>query len=418
MGQNELIGVDPIKGKVLWNYPLPKPGLTNTVTPLSLAHSRLLVSGQGLNETRMLQVSRDGSGWKVAKLWQSSRMIPFYCNWMIDEKSQSVIGFASGRTVCLNLENGDSNWKQRGWTDANFIAVGAKVLGVRGDGWIGLCEITNQGLQLTHGTRAVSDRVWAPPVIVGTSVLIRGRQSLTALDLHRLPTLSAFPQGTDVDAMSAMYGQRHEKVEALLETAQKSPETFDPQALEELLADRSIRFAPRDYQDLFIALQDQPETMQLPLARDWVSREPLSIVAFDNLTTILERAGFTEEARQNRQERSVEIDFVIDVPNIPSPPTMIYLTGNAAATGNWKTKGVPLQRMDDGRYSGRIALPRGDFEFKLTLGSVDLEEVRSDGRGISNRRRRIQQPITIQASVQSWKTQNKRENSPTLVPVP
>lgn len=40
VGRDEMIGVKSTDGEVLWRYPLPKPGLTNAVTPIACGQGR------------------------------------------------------------------------------------------------------------------------------------------------------------------------------------------------------------------------------------------------------------------------------------------------------------------------------------------------------------------------------------------
>ncbi len=411
LGQDELVGIDKSNGNLLWKYPLAKPGMTNTVTPIALGDSRLLVSGQGLSSTHLLYVHKSGGQWQVESKWQSTKLIPFYCNWLVDQDSQTVFGFASGRLTALNIEEGKSQWMQRGWTDANFVKVGEKILAVRGDGFMGLCELGDQGLRLTNGARIANDRIWATPLVCENKAFLRGRNSLTVVDIERLPELSELPSGTEVDSMTAMYGKQHEKMVELVTLAKSKPQEFRYEDYQAIVQDRSIRFGDKEYVQIIDAHQELPKSELLKVTQDWVRRMPESIVAFDRLTGILEKVGQNGLSAKLKQSRYVDVQVEVRVPGGANRPDAVYLSGNAASVGSWKPDGVKLSGPVDGVYRGSLTIPTGDFEFKITQGNWDSEEARMDGRAISNRRRRILQPMTVTATVQTWKSTAKKETN-------
>lgn len=88
------------------------------------------------------------------------------------------------------------------------------------------------------------------------------------------------PSGTVIDSMNAMYGEKNEKLVALLEKTNGSPTTFELDEYRTIIEDRSIGFSEGEYRSLLEALKNSGNTdLKIQLAEDWVRREPDSIVA-------------------------------------------------------------------------------------------------------------------------------------------
>ncbi len=402
LGRDELVGIDPANGRMLWTYPLPKPGLTNTVSPVALPGGELLVAGQGFDSCFRLRVHKADERWSVEEVWKS-RHFPFYCNWLVDPTTQQFVAFGSKVLGGVDLGNGRVSWRVRGWTDANFCMSDDILLGIRGDGVLATAKLTVDALEVQTGARVVQDRVWAPPVVVGQTVLIRGRNSLTSVNLQRLPAIDKMPAGTEIDSMTAMYGEQNERVASLLNQAKRDSESLSFEDYLGVARDRSLRFGEGEYQSLLNALKEKDATgLSLRIAKDWVQQAPDSIVAYERMMELLLLSD-PAAAETIAKDRMVQVEFDVAVPDSTPLDAKIFVAGNAGSVGNWKPDGLVLVRSADGHYRAAQTVPSGIFEFKLTQGNWESIEVSLNGRGISNRRQRVLQPMSIRAEVQAWK---------------
>ncbi len=203
--------------------------------------------------------------------------------------------------------------------------------------------------------------------------------------------------------MTAMYGEKPEKIVALRTQATQSPATMRYEDYHKVVEDRANQFADSDYRSLLEALQASPgKRLQLQIAEDWCARHPNSIMAVDTLISLLDREGDSEKVKSLIESRFVKVNFDVTLVAGLSPQPQVYVTGNAAALGSWSPTGTLLTRSEDGHYRGEVYLPRGDLEFKVTRGDWDTAEVASDGKKLSNRRRRIVRPTTIAITVEAW----------------
>lgn len=403
-GGDELIGVDPNSGKILWSYVYEKRGLTNAVTPIVVADNKVLVGGQGVSGSRLLSIESVPEGFRVKEVWHNSKASPFYCNWIqLPVTSQCVLGFIGKTLTLMNWTSGEIIWQKRDWTDCNLLSLDSQVLAVRGDGFVGLLNVDEKGLELVAGDDSVNDRIWAPPTIVDRQIYLLGRSRMVCLPLIQLRKMKSIPNGTEVTSMDAMYGSRPERIQKLIDLA-KGDSEFPVAEYMSAVFDRSVEIGEGDYNAIFqnLSNHNNPKAA-LEIALNWTQGSPYSIPAWERYVNLLRKSGREKEADAQISERMVQVTVEMTPPLIEPMPKQIFISGNVATLGPWKPDGLELKPNGSGKYTATFLAPRGDFQFKFTCGSFETVEVRTDGRSISNRRQRLSGPITLSTDVQAWK---------------
>ena len=182
--RDAVLGVSAAGGETRWTYPLPKPGLTNVPTPISLPKGRLLVSGQGFLGTRLLEVGGEPGGLRVKELWANDKTPFFYCNWVSD--ADAVYGNVGPLLGGLGLADGKELWRERGQAEANQVRAGKNTLVLRGDGLLTRCRLTRAGAEPRGSYRLLKGRCWAAPTLLGGVVYARDEAEIAALNLRAL----------------------------------------------------------------------------------------------------------------------------------------------------------------------------------------------------------------------------------------
>jgi outer membrane protein assembly factor BamB len=404
--QDELIAVDPANGTIAWQHPYPKKGLTNAVTPIAVEKGKLLVAGQGFEGTRLLDVIPDErTGYRIEEVWKSAKQQPFYCNWVqLQTKRNLVAGFAGKTLFTLDWQSGIVKSQSRGWTDCNLVATPEGAIVVRGDGYVGQLEFSDDKPVQVSGFGKIRDRVWCAPTIVGGSLFVRGRIALHCVPLSELQNDEPMRNGTAVTSMEAMYGTQPEGIAELIGKAKNSDNTFRWEDYAEKSSDDSVLIGEGTYVQILNALaESQRNELGLRIATDWVNRQPLSIRAFQEKVSLLRKLDRETEANQEEMERLVEVEFVVTTQETLPPDATLILMGNSSLLGNWENPGLKLVRDSDNQWRAQARIPRGDLQFKVASGSVEKVEVGADGSNVSNRRFRVQAPCEILAKVDGFK---------------
>jgi outer membrane protein assembly factor BamB len=205
--RDALFGFDLATGSTLWKYPLPKPRLTNVPTPIVLSENRILVSGQGLDGTRLVQIAKSGETYEAKELWHQRKAQFFYTNWASD--GMAVYGFTGNngkRLTSIKLLNGSILFQELGQTDANVVILGNKLLACRGDGLLSFGTSTAEAYEVSARGIATTGRCWVPPTILGDRAVIRSKSELAIVKLSALVGDFKAPADTGVSALEAAYG--------------------------------------------------------------------------------------------------------------------------------------------------------------------------------------------------------------------
>ena len=82
----------------------------------------------------------------------------------------------------------------------------------------------------------------------------------------------------------------------------------------------------------------------------------------------------------------------------------VFLTGSPDELGRWNPSAVPMTRTDDNRWEVMLSLRMEEaFDFKVTRGTWDAEEVDEQGRMLANRRLTPVDQGKVEIRVAGWK---------------
>ena len=182
--RDAVYGFAAVDGSTRWTYPLPKPGLTNVPTPLPLSGGRLLVSGQGFQGTRLLEVSKAGDRFEVKSLWHRKEVEFFYCNWAV--AGDVAYGYPANngkKLTALRWRDGEVLWEELKQADANVLSAADGLLVLRGDGRLTRARPTADGLGQVAEVQLLKGRCWTPPTVLGDRLYARNAAEMIAFRL-------------------------------------------------------------------------------------------------------------------------------------------------------------------------------------------------------------------------------------------
>lgn len=183
----EVVGVDPHNGALKWRYPMANQFEQNVTMP-TLVDGRYLFISAYQTGARGLKLTHEESGaTKVGELW-TTRKIQFYHattvnvgDWIYGSTGLRAPAFMAA----VNAKTGEIAWRERGFAKATCVGADGKLFILDEDGTLAVATATPEGLEV-HSRATVLDRVsFTPPTIVGTTMYLRNRKQVVALDLGR-----------------------------------------------------------------------------------------------------------------------------------------------------------------------------------------------------------------------------------------
>ena len=185
LGQQLVVGLDPHDGRQLWSHPHPNELGLNLSTPVWDTNNRLFVSSAYDGGSRMIQLFRGGETTSVRELWSTNRMRLHFGNAL--RVGDLLIGssgdFGPAFLTAVHVDTGEEAWRERGFARAHLIDAGGRLLIVDEDGDVAIGTASDRGLKVHARHTVLSQNAWTPPTLVGTSLYLRDREDIVALDL-------------------------------------------------------------------------------------------------------------------------------------------------------------------------------------------------------------------------------------------
>ncbi|HET9263426.1 MAG TPA: PQQ-binding-like beta-propeller repeat protein [Vicinamibacterales bacterium] len=176
--------VSPADGSVLWEYKW-QPG-ASIVQPALIDNGDVLISGAdpmgGTGMRRLAVVHTDG--WKVDERWTSRGLKPYFNDFVVHEGH--VFGFDGSILSCIDLENGERNWKGGRYGHGQMVLLADQdvLLVLSEEGEVALVSATPDKFTELARFKAMEGKTWNHPVLVGNILLVRNGEEMAA---YRLP---------------------------------------------------------------------------------------------------------------------------------------------------------------------------------------------------------------------------------------
>jgi outer membrane protein assembly factor BamB len=185
-GGDIVAGMDPATGREQWRHPHKTDWGLNITTPVWVADQHLLLvsSAYGVG-TRALELRQAGGKTTVTEKWHSQRMrVHIGTVIRLGEHAYGSSGdFGPAFISAIDLKSGQIAWQDRSFARAQLLYADGKMIVLDEDGMLGLATVSPKGLKVLAKASVLQHLAWTPPTLVGTTLYVRDRQTLSAFDL-------------------------------------------------------------------------------------------------------------------------------------------------------------------------------------------------------------------------------------------
>ncbi|MCK6483616.1 MAG: PQQ-like beta-propeller repeat protein [Phycisphaerae bacterium] len=184
MGE-EVVGLRPADGELLWSHPHKTQYGANICTPVWGRHNILFISSAYGMGSRGIQLSRKDGKTTATELWYNAKMKIHFSNavGVGDRVFGSSGDFGPCFLAAVNIKTGEFAWKERGIKKSNLVYADGKLVVVAEDGMIALVQPGDSGATILAKATLLENNAWTVPTIVGNTLYIRDRKHVMALDL-------------------------------------------------------------------------------------------------------------------------------------------------------------------------------------------------------------------------------------------
>ena len=187
VGQQELVGLDPEDGRVLWRHPHENELGLNLSMPVWGPDRLLFMSSAYDGGSRMIRLSRVDGRTTAEEVWSTNRMRMHFTNAL--RVGGLVIGssgdFGPAFLTALDATTGTEVWRERSFARAHMLYADGKLVIVDEDGEIAVASLTDRGLDVHAQSQILTANAWTAPTLIGSTLYVRDRTNILALDLGR-----------------------------------------------------------------------------------------------------------------------------------------------------------------------------------------------------------------------------------------
>ena len=182
----EVAAVDPNTGKLLWRHESEPEG-SNITTPVWDGESLIYYSSAYDAGSHALELERKDGKTVPEQLWYSRKMRVHHGNVIRigDHVYGSSGDFGPAFFMGMNLKTGKVAWRERGFKKATCVCGDGKLIILDEDGQLALATVTPEGMTVHSKCKITEQYSWTTPTLVGTTLYVRDRKHIMALDLGR-----------------------------------------------------------------------------------------------------------------------------------------------------------------------------------------------------------------------------------------
>jgi outer membrane protein assembly factor BamB len=191
-GGEEVVGLDPANGEMLWRHPHKTDWGLNISTPVWGPDNLLLISSAYNSGTRVLQLRQAGGKTSVKELWFNNRMrVHIGTVIRIGDYAYGSSGdFGPAFISAINVKTGEIAWRDRSFSRSTFLHLRqpggtdrGRLLLLDEDGALGLADVSPQGIKVLSRANVMTKTAWTIPTLDGTKLYVRDRKEIAALEL-------------------------------------------------------------------------------------------------------------------------------------------------------------------------------------------------------------------------------------------
>jgi outer membrane protein assembly factor BamB len=187
----EVIGVDPGSGELLWKFTHKNQVNLNITLPIwdQKEHTIFITSPAG---SKGLKLSEKDGKYSVEQVWEDKRLIVLHTTAVRAGDTIYASSGSGGRGgggggpsfICaVNAKTGATAWKERGFSKANLIYADGRFIILDEDGNLALTECTPESFKVISSTPLLKKVAWTVPTLVGKTLYVRDQDKIFALDV-------------------------------------------------------------------------------------------------------------------------------------------------------------------------------------------------------------------------------------------
>jgi len=181
----DVAGLDPRTGALEWRFAHPAEFGVNVAMPVWGDDHLLFVSSAYNGGSRALRLTRQAGVVSVEERWSSKRIRVHFGNAVrLGSRVYASNGdFGAAPLAAIEIATGEIVWRDRTLSRSMLIGAGDRLILLDEDGTLALATPGDTGLAVHAKAPILESQTWTPPTLSGTTLYVRNRRDILALDL-------------------------------------------------------------------------------------------------------------------------------------------------------------------------------------------------------------------------------------------
>lgn len=178
-----MVGIDPEKQALLWEYPFPAMFEQTMLTPVVWKDS-VVIGGEG-KPTVAYRLRKEGDHVAGEVAWQNADLRTYMITPVVLKDHLIGLSHMSRSLVCIDLATGVTAWQSPRFSDyASLVLAGDRLLALTNKGEL-LVAKADTGAYTPLSTWKVSEAggTWAHPAVAGSQLFIKDQEHLACYEL-------------------------------------------------------------------------------------------------------------------------------------------------------------------------------------------------------------------------------------------
>jgi outer membrane protein assembly factor BamB len=188
-------GLDPNNGELKWK--MDGHAGSCICTPIWGEDNILFISGAYNVGARAIKLTRQGEKTVAEELWFNQKMQIMHGNGVRvgDVVYGSSGDFGPTFIAAINVQTGEFLWRKRGFSKATCVYGDKKLIILDEDGNLALTSPRSKKLRIRSKAQVCRRNSWTVPTLVGTTLYVRDRHQIMALDLSETANVAMADPG-------------------------------------------------------------------------------------------------------------------------------------------------------------------------------------------------------------------------------
>jgi outer membrane protein assembly factor BamB len=183
----EVSGLDPATGELEWTIPHAADQGVNVAMPLWGPDNLLFVSSAYNGGSRVLKLARREGRVEATEVWANKRVRIHFGNAVrLGNRIYASSGdFGAAPFAAVDVNTGDTVWRDRSVSRSTLIGADGKLIVLDEDGNLAIATPGETGLTIHAKAQVLEHTAWTAPTLCATTLYLRDRLTIVALDLGR-----------------------------------------------------------------------------------------------------------------------------------------------------------------------------------------------------------------------------------------